>query len=1106
MAKKEKIKIPTKSRGYKFQKHNLGSHESQKFNKEQNTHKKARKKKKSPSISKLSHKLLDPFLEDNKASPFSIKDKFFLLERFVLKQRIEYIKEIENQKNVDYNHIAIDFLLKNLFLKKFRLDPGFRLTIYKELNEKSEYLRKITREILKFFEDKVIFTKFSEIKSKQREDYDLYLSEIKFNLINERRLNYFFNTVFRESEQKNIWVYRIWRKFMEQGKIQEAVAVESMLLEFISGYNQGYFLFWGSSPYKENRKAQYYLLNATREVIKNIKPYFLDYIEAERKNITLCDDLQFTVDNLKYPHLHSKISEYLEHFQDLIKEKLTFIDISFIRSKIMNIAAYIYFNFLNVQDKIDYLNKFYGVEPLCEFLNSNPNLYEKKDFISDLPIWHKYDLLSEIKGLIEKLIKESNNEIFVEVPNYSDENINNLILIKYLCKTYINIEDYANALEILILKYPFLQNLKIKLKEKKEELKSMLNHQNRILIELLFLFGEISSKMRDNENVDFTIEIFNLLVETEENIYFKVKLEVIKSIIYRFNKNFQQEKETINKLNFNRDELFKNKLINPFEVLHYLMPLNSLFSEDYDEERRIKKTLFEFETLEVFEREPLIPSLYESYLFYFDIRKFILNNFQSIDDYLEKEFFYFLKRKGNQILFIQLMASFEKAIEISKTIEFSTEWTIDRKFLGLTMEIIAFPYFYNQDYKSASKYLKNALFFRPNDLYYCNYLVLINLILGKISDACSNLLRIYEEESNGGYLKINSIIKSCFQNLRIWFEGEEFNRRINDLFKDLKINELHNEKKSKIYCDIGLAIADLGYFRDAIKYFYKAFRITKKIEFKGSILNNIGTIYGDIQEIEKAIPIFEQAISLSPNNSIFRTNLARMYELKLNFIRAQEIYDEAYKYFKDIDMEIALYMKAKRDFMDIQISGIINLNIVHDKDALKHFILANDLIKNLKNFNSLNDNTGIIFLELTNGFASLFHSKISLYFLDELYKIYPPNSRIPKNEWIRLPRGIKEIWKGDYMTLGSINYLLKDILNPKQDPFILRLKKLLLSIISKPDIEEIQYFTFLSSPIRNPGSHGPIIDNKAFMENITEIFKSLNKTLVIFDKIQPIVN
>ena len=314
-------------------------------------------------------------------------DPFFIVERFMFKQRLELIKQIEKIPKVDYKKIGRELLLQNLFLKKFRLDPGFRFKIYVELNRNEKILRKIKREFLTFVQDSNLFANIHSLSKEDDEALDLY--EEKFKLQNPRAYNYpdLFTSALFPSKTKKRWFYQKWKTSMEAGKLPEAYTAESILLELITEYHQGYYLFWTTNPYGENRNAYHYLLSAIREIVENVDPFFLDYVEAQRNNVLLCEAMQDVVDNLSFQLILNDVNECVEHFQDLTKGELEIIGKVKLRKSIQVIMGILYFNSLPTERKLILLNRMYGIDSLIEGLVSDPSIYDLNQFMADLPIW-----------------------------------------------------------------------------------------------------------------------------------------------------------------------------------------------------------------------------------------------------------------------------------------------------------------------------------------------------------------------------------------------------------------------------------------------------------------------------------------------------------------------------------------------------------------------------------------------------------------------------------------------------------------------------------------------------------------------------------------------
>lgn len=493
------------------------------------------------------------------------------------------------------------------------------------------------------------------------------------------------------------------------------------------------------------------------------------------------------------------------------------------------------------------------------------------------------------------------------------------------------------------------------------------------------------------------------------------------------------------------------------------------------------------------------PSSFEIYFIYADYRKIILQN-NANDILLFNENFWELNKLLNRCLEAQSMASFKQAIRLKSDIEELSYQEYENERLKIIYETLAFPFLYLKEYDSAMYYLNQALDFKYDDIYYNKYLTILHLFQGDYKKASKNLFKIYQIGDYSNYISVNTNLKSLFQYLIIWFKKDVFSKLILKMISEPQYIKSFVKKLDIIYCNVGLSLADLGYFDEAIEYFNKALDVTQNDKLKASLLNNIGTVYSDTIKLNNAIEKFEMALEINPSNPVFWNNLAKMYQFKLNNIKAKEIFLEAEKHFKDIDKKTADLMHAHSLIMDMYITGIINLNIVHVKDALDHFKLAEQLIRNVNNLDTLTENTGIIFIELTNGFDCCYHSTFSKNFLDVLTDIYPINSKIPYKDWKKLPLGLRELRKENHMSMAHISFLIDELLNLNSDTLILDLKKALPSIITEDDLRIIQEFTSLARPTRNPGSHGGILDKAIFLNNISKIIESINKTLIVFEK------
>lgn len=1050
------------------------------------------------SMSKESRNNKQIITQSDYESPF-MKDKFFLLERFILNQRIKTIKIIEESPEEDYKSICVDLMLENLFLKKLHLDLGFRLKIYDDINNHPNILRKIMRDVLIFYNEKDLFQNFSDKINDLQDDYEVYEKNLILNMNELRQYYQIFSSAFLKDKNKEVWFYCLWIFFREKGKIPEAIAIESILMEFISEYYQGHNLFWKSMPYGKNRNPHYYLLSGINEIIENLDPFFLDYIEAQRKNMLLCEEIQKIIDNLNYHNLKSVVSELFKHFRDLMSMDLDIIDKIMIKGRIMNICGIIYFNDLKFEEKIELLNKFYGIDTIIEKIQNNNDLYPLEDLISDLPIWYKYNLLPKFYNFIDSKQAQLKAKLQSEDEIDNSTYRNYFILIKYLCKILIKQEKFSEAFKILYLNFQIIASVKEALTQGLE-IKSIIDIKNHIHIEIFFLFGEIVIKAKKKAIIKFVMKIFDKMAISTSEQKVKLKFKILKSVLFRMKEDFEKEHEILDDLNKEIKDIRENEELNPLELMHYICPPHLMFSEDFNPER-MQEHMANQQSLLWLENEALIPIMSEQYFIYADIRKNLLDNFKTYPECLYWEEEVLLNENIFKCLQLQSLACFSECIGVIKNILELSIGINNPEKLRIIMETIAFPYFYFRDYKNSKFYLEEALIYNPNDVYYYKYLVVINLLLGYIDEAGKYLMKLYMVESNKISYDILWYIRSTYNSLIIQFKTIQFLKIITKLINEPTCVRFFATRLSKIYCDIGHTFADLGYFKEALEYFQKAIENSHDEKFKASLLNNIGTVYSDLRQLDIALEKFKEANLLNPYDLGAWMNIAKMHKFKLNFLRAKEVYMEAAEFFSSKDVKLTAYLELQGNLMDISIKGILNLNLVKNLDALSHLQLAHQLVININRMNYLSENTGIIFISLVNGFDCLFHSTISQIFLNKLLTLFPANSKLPKDLQKKLPLGIREIWRGKHMSMGNIDYLIKSLLDPNSNDPIKEFKKLLPPQITDEDLIILQKFANLARKTRNPGSHGGIIDQTEFIKNIPSMIETLNKAIIIFDKI-----
>lgn len=1020
---------------------------------------------------------------------FLNKDNFFLVERFILQNRIEVMNYLDNAPESEHRDIAADMLLQNMFLKKFQLDPGFRLQICVELENNPKIIQKCVRKILKLFLDTQFFSHDSISNDEEDEDYQFFKQNIQLDsTLLHQPYTYFFTSAFITSEKKEKWFYQLWKSFMESGKKLNATVTEVMLMELLTKNHFCYFLF---QTVKYAKKTHPFLL-AVNKISNHLVPMFLDYIEAQRKNLFVCEEIQLLIDNLEYSTIQSKIQELQDHLEALIKNKVDPIEQYIIHSQLLTICGIIYFNGLEFTEKIERLNQFYGIDHVTALISQNLDLYPLKQLLSELPIWAKFGLLSAIHPILHHYLSDNFCKDADQQSMKEDLATDLLILTKFICKSWLEQNNPTKAWNVLSQQYPHLTRWIQNLDSNPE-----LYPENHLQLEILFLYGEIVSELEDSEKFSVCMSLFDQMLSKTSNKYLQTKIYVLESLLYRINCDFFDESDELENVPISLEDLRLDKDTNLFEIGFSLIPPQFLALQNKDPTKFARYMLEQGERI-MFEREPLLPNRHEMYVMYAGSRKRILQPtidpiFLSIQEAKVK-----YRSITSKSLYAQSMSSFRQALQFSKLIEKFRAWEDNPADLAIGMETKAFAHFYLEQYDSSKKLFEKALRYKPTEAYYHKYLVLINVLTQNLTEACDSLLNLYaiDNKTKREFLEI----KGCYLLLMLWLGEAAFLNVIQEILKQNRINALNVEEKARIYCDIGRSIADLGYFTQAEEYLSQSLSLTQDILLKASIINNLGSIKSDWGDLSTAISYFNEAIQLDPNNPRFWMNLTKMYQMQSHFLEAKNVFEKAADHFHEKDADIADLMKLYSTIMDLYIKGSINFNLVHNPEAKKHLLQAKELIEQIHNLTSITENTNPIFLALANGFDCLFHDTISSILLTELSKRYPHGKWIPENEWKELPKGLQELWKGNHMAVGQIYYSITELLNPKT-MLISQIKNCLVSLVTEEDLRTVQKFAYLVKEPRVLSGHGGIIDNEKYREILPALIEALNEALIVFAKI-----
>ena len=316
------------------------------------------------------------------------------------------------------------------------------------------------------------------------------------------------------------------------------------------------------------------------------------------------------------------------------------------RSDILMVAALILFESYEFTTQIEMLNHFYGVEHVIQILQQDSSIYSVKEIIPDLPIWYQFGFLPELKPYLESLINQN---------EFTEEDINQFVLIKYICKGLLECNNSLEALELVYRNYTFLTEWKTSIIPENV----IISPDQMVKLEIFNLFGEILSKNRNQAEFNFVISSLKQLISNTTEQTQKSIIIVILSQIYRRKGDFISEQQCLDNLNVDLNSLMQNDRTNLFEIMDYVMPLKNILSENQDDnekERRLSWEPIKKQSLHAFDDYYRLPNQPESYFIYGGLRKEMLYDISStqnsiIDSLLmEKQIDFQIHL--NQILFL----------------------------------------------------------------------------------------------------------------------------------------------------------------------------------------------------------------------------------------------------------------------------------------------------------------------------------------------------------------------------------------------------------------------------------------------------------------------
>jgi len=315
--------------------------------------------------------------------------------------------------------------------------------------------------------------------------------------------------------------------------------------------------------------------------------------------------------------------------------------------------------------------------------------------------------------------------------------------------------------------------------------------------------------------------------------------------------------------------------------------------------------------------------------------------------------------------------------------------------------------------------------------------------------------------------------------------------KMKDIFLNLDLPELH-----EFLIDLGILIANMGFFSMSIDILLKSFNLASDNNFKANCAINIGTIYSNQDKHQDAIKYYDISIKLDKNNPISYQDRAASYAYLLNFLVAKRDINKAINIAnkRRFPLEYVEKLKGEREKYILHSETLINIHSITHKDAIDTIITSERLFKDYKGKDTLLDASTIL-----KGYAKGLEMILDDRFYSTMKALAEErwkNRRIPTAD-LRFKFGFLFAKKKSTFVLGKWERTLIDFEDENVHPDLLFFKKNLKKLIKPKGFEVIQQACAFLTPLCNPTSHSK---NLTYEEVIAERNKAvlhLNKVIDI---------
>ncbi len=429
----------------------------------------------------------------------------------------------------------------------------------------------------------------------------------------------------------------------------------------------------------------------------------------------------------------------------------------------------------------------------------------------------------------------------------------------------------------------------------------------------------------------------------------------------------------------------------------------------------------------------------------------------------------------------QISLSHKQSIKIfKKAIKSSKKLSNDEKLKAL--KGLGFSYLYIGHWKSAYKVFNHILSFIDDDLESIGVLALLEYKLNNLDRSlkCTlSFLKRISEDIDDLQIFLDDWILRMLNLL-----GElNFTKIIQNLY-DAEIS-----KKDVLIVELGNKIGNLGYINLGIELMNKALILCEEDKIKALCLNNLGILYYNQEQPEKAIKYYKKCIALDKDICYYYQNIAAAYSLKLDYLSALKNIEIVLKICREnADSELTLVFTINKQKLKDLSKDVVNINKVSDK-VKAALISAERIFKDYHERDILPDASSIVH-QYSKSLEIMLDERISTHIKAFLKKEY--KGGFINNKDIRIKFG--NLLNNKTISLGRWERIIEDIKKPDKHhlkPF----KKIIEDNFDEEALNAIRMCCNTIIEDRNPGAHSEIIEMSQIIALRSKIVSQLNQVI-----------